>query len=107
VALTLAYPLRNYFEQRSALADVQAEQQALQQKISELEAQKAALNDPAYIAAEARRRLQYVAPGDTVYRIVLPAAPKQSAPATTAPTTKPKPWYGSLWDTLNDPSPAG
>ena len=37
------------------------------------QARKVALSDPDYIAAEARRRLQYVTPGDTVFVVHAPA----------------------------------
>ncbi len=101
VALTVAYPLRAYFEQRSALGEAVAEQQSLQRQAADLESQKAALSDPDYIKAEAKRRLRYVTPGDTVYRIVLP--PQAAAKAGGGPAAAPpQPWYAQLWDTVTD-----
>ncbi|HEY7814524.1 MAG TPA: septum formation initiator family protein, partial [Nakamurella sp.] len=115
VALSLAYPLRGYLEQQSAERVAVAQRAALQDQIAELTAKQAALEDPAYIKAEAKRRLQYVSPGDTVYVVKVPGA--QQVPATTpasgttgdstngsgapadAPETAPA-WYSGLWDTL-------
>ncbi len=105
VALTLAYPLRNYLAQREALAQVTSQQQALEKQISDLQAQQAALSDPDYIAAQAKERLRYVSPGDTVYRIVLPAGTGKSDDKAAA-TPDPQPWYSNMWDTLSEPDGA-
>jgi cell division protein FtsB len=78
VALSLAYPLRNYLEQQAAEQAAVAEQHDLERQIADLKAQQAALQDPAYIKSEAKRRLQYVSPGDTVYVVEVPAAATSS-----------------------------
>ncbi len=81
VALSLAYPLRNYLGQQGAERAAVAEQHQLEDQIADLEAQQAALQDPAYIKAEAKRRLQYVSPGDTVYVVKVPAPASTATPA--------------------------
>jgi cell division protein FtsB len=105
VALTLAYPLRNYLAQREALAQVTSQQQALDKQIADLQAQQAALSDPDYIAAQAKERLRYVSPGDTVYRIVLPAGTGKSTDSAAA-APAPQPWFENMWDTLSEPDGA-
>lgn len=95
VALSLAYPLRNYVEQQAVERDATAAQATLEREVADLEAQIAALEDPAYIKAEAKRRLQYVTPGDQVYVVQLPpglleeptAADKESTTGTSAHDT--------------------
>jgi len=120
VALSLAYPLRGYLQQQAAEQQAVAEQQDLQTRIDDLKAEIAALKDPAYIRAEAKRRLQYVTPGDTVYVVKLPPSVTQpqtpAGDATTPPAPDgavdaatdqpadpdaPQPWYRSLWSTLS------
>jgi cell division protein FtsB len=99
VALSVAFPLRNYLEQRAELAQAVSAQQELEQQRDELQARKSALTDADYVAAEARRRLQYVTPGDTVFVVHAP----DIAPAATdaAGGANPdEPWYGGLWATL-------
>ena len=106
VALAVAVPLRGYLAQRDVLAKAELERQQLEDQVAELQARKAALQDPTYIKAEARRRLQYVSPGETVYRIIAPEV-KESAPAGSAgakPAPPAAPWYGQLWDSLVDPA---
>lgn len=120
VALSLAYPLRGYVQQQAAERAAVAEQQELEQRIQDLNAQVDALKDPAYIRAEAKRRLQYVTPGDTVYVVKLPAGvaaptdgeavagaapdaaadPDAATPDADSGQVQDAPWYESLWGTL-------
>lgn len=94
VALSLAYPLRGYLQQQAAEQQAVSDQHELEGQISDLKAQAAALKDPAYIRAEAKRRLQYVTPGDTVYVVTLPPGvtpdgrgPDPAGPAQTPGST--------------------
>ena len=107
IALSVAFPLRSYLEQRTELARAVAAQQDLEHQRDELQARKSALSDPDYIAAEARRRLQYVTPGDTVFVVHAPALAGGADAAATGPASG-QPWYGSLWSTLSEgAAPAG
>ncbi len=101
IALTVAFPLRGYLQQRSELAAAAATQQDLERQRDELAARKTALTDPDYIAAEARRRLQLVKPGDTVFVVHAPVAVADPAVAAAAATSN-QPWYGNLWATLSE-----
>lgn len=102
VALAIAVPLRGYLHQRDELAKAVVDQQALERQVVELQDRKAALQDPNYIKVEARRRLQYVSPGETVYRIVSPdvSEPKATRPVGSASKPEKAPWYGQMWDAL-------
>ena len=102
VALSVAFPVRNYLEQRTELADAVASQQSLEQQRDELQARKNALQDASYVAAEARRRLQYVTPGETVFVVHAPDIGADAPSGAAAPASD-QPWYGSLWDTLAEP----
>jgi cell division protein FtsB len=103
IALSVAFPLRSYLEQRTALAQAVSAQQDLEQQRNELQSRKAALNDPDYVAAEARRRLQYVTPGDTVFVVHAPAVAGASDVAVAGDAAN-EPWYESLWSTLAEGS---
>ncbi len=106
VAFAVAVPLRNYLAQRTELATTVSQEQHMRDQLAALQAQEAALADPAYILSEAKRRLQYVKPGDTIYVVhAPPLAPAKVAGAGKAePTTS---WYSALWDTLADPTATG
>ena len=104
IALSVAFPLRNYLAQRTELAQAVSTQQDLEQQRDELQARKAALSDPDYIAAEARRRLQYVTPGDTVFVVHAPVV-ADDAQAAAASAVSDQPWYSNLWATLSESDP--
>ncbi len=106
VALSLAYPFRDYLNQREELASATAEQYELEQTVAALNEQQAALSDPDYIRAEAKKRLQYVTPGDTVYVVQAPVAPATEAAGTAPVEATRMPWYSTLWGTLSDPTGA-
>ena len=110
VALSLAYPLRGYLQQQAAEQAAVAEQQQLEQQIADLKEQQAALQDPAYIKAEAKRRLQYVTPGDTVYVVKVPAADDDAtnSPGTGSPeSSTAAPGSGSDTAVGGDETPGG
>ncbi|MTD12782.1 septum formation initiator family protein [Nakamurella sp. YIM 132087] len=103
VALLIAFPLRTYLAQRDQLRSEQAEEQALRDQLADLQGQAAALQDPDYIKAEARARLQYVMPGDTVYVVQAPEPTVAGSPGT-AVVEESSPWYSDLYDTLSTPT---
>lgn len=105
VALVLAAPLRQYLSQRAELAAAQAQEQQLRDELAQVQQHKDALSDPNYVKAQARKHLQYVSPGETVYRIVAPPLPEVTS--TVEPTPEPRQWYSQLWATLLDPPGAG
>ncbi|MBH0122403.1 septum formation initiator family protein [Rhodococcus sp. CX] len=105
LALTLAMPLRTYVGQRAEADRVEAERVALEQEIAALREQKAHIEDPAWIRAQARERLRFVMPGDTPYQVQLPGDGRlvdeekiQERPSTGA-------WYSDLWRSVSEPPP--
>ena len=62
------------------------------------------LNDPAYIAAQARERLGFVKPGDIPFQVQLPpgAATAAQPGGDAAKPANNDPWYTSLWHTIAD-----
>lgn len=108
VAIAVAGPIRDYLQRRDELARATQQQTQLEQQVTDLQSRKAALQDPNYVRAEARRRLQYVSPNETVYRIVAPPqTPAGDAPAAGPVAPGAAPWYGRLWDTLTEDVPPG
>jgi cell division protein FtsB len=74
LAVVLAPPLHRYLAARGALQ--QADQQRVedQRQLAELRRQLAQWDDPAFIEQQARDRLQYAMPGDTMYVVIRPGA---------------------------------
>ena len=74
LVLTISYAtsLRIYFAQAHDIASTKAEIVQSQAAITDLQAQIARWNDPAYVAAQARERLGWLVPGETGYTVVGP-----------------------------------
>lgn len=103
LTLTIAGPVRTYFAQRTEMQQLSATEAALRGQIAELEQRKGQLEDPAYIAAQARERLGFVKPGDIPIQVQLPQVIPSREPGADAPApTKNDPWYTSLWHTIAD-----
>ena len=104
MGLVLASPLQRFLQQRHALNQAEQQRGATSRQVVELQAQLDRWKDPAYVERQARARLQYARPGDTVYVVVDPSRPKQdpskqqNAPVTT--TAGPTSWQTRAWTTL-------
>ncbi|MFC8449614.1 septum formation initiator family protein [Kitasatospora sp. NPDC057223] len=115
----LAYPTRQFISQRSEISAQRARAEHARQQVEELRREKARWQDPEFVKAQARARLHYAMPGETPYISVDPTAaakasagPAAGAPpgsAAAGPATPAKPWYASVWDSVDaaDAAPAG
>ena len=95
IALSLAYPVREYLAQRRLIAQLKAQAYALSATEKRLRAQQRRLADPAYIERLARDRLHMCAPGQRCYVIIGPGSPRagDAGPAQS-------PWYARLWSSV-------
>ncbi len=96
IALSLAYPIREYIAQRREIAALREQQRVAQQQVEQLAQHKKRLGEESYIKREARRRLHYCMPGEKCY-VVLDGreASGQAAQQGRAPRTPS--WYVTLW----------
>lgn len=94
VALSLAYPVREYIAQRRQIDQLQAEQAQTLAQLRALSAEQRRLTDPAYIEQQARDRLHLCLPGQTCYIVIGPRSGHGGTRAAAAATT---PWYDQLW----------
>jgi len=101
LVLSLAYPAKEFLAQRSEIGRLQQQQREAQERVAALEEHRRQLSDPAYARAQARKRLQYVLPGESVY-VVVPAAPSAADDRKPElPQVSPAgSWYGRLWGTV-------
>ncbi len=68
--VVLASPLNRYFQSRSALNDAAQKLHDDKARLTQLQQQLDRWGDPGYVQQQARERLQYAMPGDTVYVVV-------------------------------------
>jgi cell division protein FtsB len=103
LVLSLAYPAKQYLGQRGAIAHLAQDKAAAEGRVAVLTEQAKRLSDPAYLRSEARRRLQYVMPGDTVYVVITPDGARTTTPKAPGGPSAPASagsWYSQLWGTV-------
>ncbi|OBK84497.1 FtsB family cell division protein [Mycolicibacter sinensis] len=112
LTLTLAGPVRTFFAQHAEMKQQSQLEATLRGQIADLQQQKANMDDPAHIRAQARQRLGFVMPGEIPYQVQLPGAAEQPGePGVEQGEAGPSgdPWYTALWHTIADvphPPPA-
>jgi cell division protein FtsB len=94
LVVSAALPVRELFSQRGEIAELAAANAAAAGRVEQLSAERERLDDPAHIAAEARRRLHFVLPGETAYIVIPPE------PAAEQDPGEDEPWYAQLWDSV-------
>jgi cell division protein FtsB len=99
IALSLAYPLREYIAQRREIAQLRMQQRQAQQQVDQLARQKQRLGDESYIRREARRRLNMCDPGAKCY-VVLGGGQRDDGTSDGSTTATP-PWYVTLWRSVD------
>jgi len=97
IALSLAYPVREYIAQRRQIDQLQAQSQATTAELARLRAEALRLGDPAYIEQQAQDRLHMCLPGANCYVIIGDHAAGRSSAGSAAATT---PWYERLWHSV-------
>jgi len=97
IALSLAYPVREYVAQRQQIDELVAQQQMMQAQLKNLTAQRDQLYDPAYIEQLAGEKLQMCYPDARCY-VIENGQSVIGAPARSQPG--PAPWYSKLWHSV-------
>ncbi|WP_297006007.1 septum formation initiator family protein [uncultured Corynebacterium sp.] len=114
VIISVATPLRNYFEQRAEIAEVNARIDSQEAEKQALTGEIAKYGSETYLREQARTRLGLVEPGETAWRLLDPGigsgADYVPGEATEAPEPD-SPWYSQLWgsiatspDAVDDPA---
>ncbi|MFL1432277.1 MULTISPECIES: FtsB family cell division protein [unclassified Nocardiopsis] len=98
IALSLAYPLREYVAQRAQIAQLQEERARMEENVRDLRSREEALGTDDYVEREARLRLHYQYPGETAYIVVRPEA-EDDPGAEAGPG---EPWFAALWRSVRE-----
>ncbi len=94
IALSLAYPVREYIAQRQQIDQMVAQQQTMLAQVKSLQAQQARLSERTYIEQVARQELDMCYPSAQCYIIEDGQSP---ASAAQTPRSVSAPWYAKLW----------
>jgi cell division protein FtsB len=107
LAISLAYPLREYLAQRGEIADYRSQVAEQEQRVDELRRAQRRWQDPAYVEAQARERFGWVLPGETSYQVIdRNGKPLERSDELTDPDSVarqvPDPWWDKVYGTLED-----
>jgi cell division protein FtsB len=96
IALSLAYPVREYISQRRQIDQLLAQGAQIRQQHKRLETQRRLLHSPGYIEQQARDRLHMCLPSQVCYEIIGRSRRPKRAPARAAAD----PWYARVWSSV-------
>jgi cell division protein FtsB len=98
VALSLAYPVREYIAERRQIDQLEALNTQLAGQLTRLQAQRQAYTSPTYIEQQARDQLHMCFPSQKCYIVIYPSHPRGKS-AHGQPGT---PWYAVLWKSVRE-----
>ncbi len=98
IALSLAYPVREYIGQRQQIDQLLNTQQSLSAQVKNLQTQQQRFSDPNYIEQQARDQLHMCLPTEKCYVIMGNNSPAPDATPKQTPT--PTSWYSKLWGSV-------
>ena len=107
LVVVLASPFQTYLSRRASVAGSERQQQQLNAQLAQLQHQSEQWQDPAFVARQARIRLQYIRPGDTLYTVLdaqgNPLVPPAQAAAEQVARAGHRPsWNSVLWASVHD-----
>lgn len=108
LAVSIANPLRNYFEQRAELAQLNQKIEVQEKEKAELTSELNRYRDEDFIKEQARTRLGLIEPGESAYRIISPKIHSDELGTETDEESKGegegnRDWYAQLWDSISTP----
>ncbi|MBB4695204.1 hypothetical protein BKA14_005352 [Actinoplanes abujensis] len=100
LALAYTYPLRVYLAQESQIAQLEADQAAQRELITQKAQELQKWKDPEYLRAQARETLFAVRPGETPLLVLNDPAGAAAEAGQKAPAAAPDRWYDTLWSSV-------
>lgn len=102
IALSLAYPVREYIAQRRQIDQLLAQGARIELQRQRLDSERRLLNSPVYIEQQARDRLHMCLPTQMCYEIIGRSAKPKEVEARIAQA----PWYARLWSSVQQANAA-
>jgi cell division protein FtsB len=94
IALSLAYPVREYIAQRQQIDQLLAQQQSMAAQVKALQGQQVKQSQSWYVEQEARDQLHMCFPQEQCYQVISGQPAKTSV---AKPQAVADPWYAKLW----------
>ena len=96
IALTLAYPVREYIADRRQIDQLEAQNAQVAAMVKHLKTEQGALSSPTRIEQQARDNLHMCFPSQTCYEVIYPVAAHARGDSRHVAA----PWYGRLWKSV-------
>ncbi|MEU4406543.1 MULTISPECIES: FtsB family cell division protein [unclassified Streptosporangium] len=100
IAMSLAYPIREYVAQRRQIAQLEQEKAREIAAIKALDDRAKQLLDPGFIKRQGRERLFYCDPGQKCYVVMGGSPSPGKGTAGERKAVARPPWYETLWDSV-------
>ena len=97
IALSLAYPVREYIAQRQQIDQLLALQQTNAAQVQALEQENGRLTQTWYVEQQAEDQLHMCFPQEQCYEVVSGVS---TPPTASKPRVAADPWYATLWQSV-------
>ena len=98
IALSLAYPVREYISQRRQIDQLLAQGNQIRHREQQLRTERRLLHSPVYIEQQARDRLHMCLPTQMCYEIIGQSAKRKDVAERVAA----EPWYARIWSSIQE-----
>jgi len=100
LALSFAYPLRGWFDQRAQISELRERTTAQERKLTELSSEVQRWDDPAFVETVARERLRFVMPGEASFVVL--GGDEAGGQTDLESTDGSGDWWEQLWTTVQE-----
>ncbi len=104
IALSLAYPVREYIAQSRRIGQLEVQRQAITAQVNALRSEQQRLSSPAYVEQQARDNLHMCLPSQTCYVVI--GGGQRTSRAAAAHAAAPA-WYERLWNSVQQAGQTG
>jgi cell division protein FtsB len=103
LVMSLAFPIREFLAQRSAIAAAEQRVAQLESRVGNLQEQSQRWRDDAFVEEQARERLHYVFPGEKGLVLLSPEDVEDARNPEIRVATDPEvAWYDTLWGSVQE-----
>lgn len=103
LVMSLAFPIREFLAQRSAIAAAEERVAQLESRVSNLQEQADRWRDDDFVEQQARERLHYVFPGEKGLVLLSPEDVEDARKPEIRTATVPEvAWYDTLWSSVQE-----
>ncbi|GAB3588527.1 FtsB family cell division protein [Calidifontibacter terrae] len=100
LAVIITPTLNSYLQQRDQISQLGSQVTSQRASVTQQQAELKKWNDPIYIAAQAKTRLGFVKPGQTLTVLVDENGKPLPGSNPTGKTISKNPWYGQVWSSV-------